>query len=92
MSDEIKEEKHEHKVQCDAPKSGTWIDGDLGFDTKLVHAGVSPEPITGAILTPIFQSTTFVQDSIDLYLSKGFSYSRSANPTVRTLEKKKLQH
>lgn len=60
----------------------------MGFTTKQVHAGVEPDPVTGAILTPVYQSTTFVQDSVDEYLSKGFSYSRSANPTVRVLEKK----
>ncbi|MFS8609787.1 MAG: PLP-dependent aspartate aminotransferase family protein [Gammaproteobacteria bacterium] len=53
-----------------------------------MHAGVEPDPITGAILTPIYQSTTFVQNSVDEYLAKGYSYSRTANPTVRVLEKK----
>jgi cystathionine beta-lyase/cystathionine gamma-synthase len=60
----------------------------MGFNTKQVHAGVTPDPVTGAILTPVYQSTTFVQDSVDEYLAKGFSYSRTANPTVRALEKK----
>ncbi|MFO7286811.1 MAG: PLP-dependent aspartate aminotransferase family protein [Gammaproteobacteria bacterium] len=60
----------------------------MGFTTKQVHAGVEPDPITGAILTPIYQSTTFVQNSVDEYLAKGYSYSRTANPTVRVLEKK----
>ena len=45
--------------------SGTWIPGPLGDDTALVHAGVSPDAATGGILTPIHQSTTFVQESID---------------------------
>ena len=60
----------------------------MGFTTKQVHAGVTPDPVTGAILTPIYQSTTFVQESVDQYLSKGYSYSRSGNPTVRALEQK----
>lgn len=60
----------------------------MGFNTKQVHAGVVPDPVSGAILTPIYQSTTFVQDSVDEYLAKGFSYSRSGNPTVRALEQK----
>ena len=60
----------------------------MGFTTKQVHAGVTPDPVTGAILTPIYQSTTFVQESVDQYLSKGFSYSRSGNPTVSALEQK----
>jgi cystathionine beta-lyase/cystathionine gamma-synthase len=60
----------------------------MGFTTKQIHAGVEPDPVTGSILTPIYQSTTFVQDSVDEYLAKGFSYSRSGNPTVTALEKK----
>ena len=60
----------------------------MGFRTKQVHAGVTPDPTTGAILTPIHQSTTFVQDSVDDYLGKGYSYSRGGNPTVRALEEK----
>ena len=60
----------------------------MDFKTKLIHAGVKIDPQTGSILTPIYQSTTFVQKSVDEYLSKGYSYSRSANPTVRALEEK----
>ncbi len=59
-----------------------------GFTTRQVHSGVVPDPVTGAILTPIYQTTTFVQESVDRYLEKGYSYSRSANPTVRALENK----
>ena len=59
-----------------------------GFTTRQVHAGVVPDPVTGAILTPIYQTTTYVQESVDQYLAKGYSYSRSANPTVRALENK----
>ncbi|HEY7470103.1 MAG TPA: PLP-dependent aspartate aminotransferase family protein [Acidimicrobiia bacterium] len=60
----------------------------MGFRTKQVHAGVTPDPGTGAILTPIFQSTTFVQASVDEYMEKGYSYTRGGNPTVRALEVK----
>lgn len=60
----------------------------MGFRTKQVHAGVTPDPLTGAILTPIHQSTTFVQESVDEYMSRGFSYSRAGNPTVRAFEEK----
>ena len=60
----------------------------MGFRTKQVHAGVTTDPTTGALLTPIHQSTTFVQDSVDEYLAKGYSYSRGGNPTVRALEEK----
>ena len=60
----------------------------MGFTTRQIHAGVTPDPTTGSILTPIYQSTTFVQDSVDEYLDKGYSYSRSGNPTVKALEVK----
>ncbi len=60
----------------------------MGIRTKQIHAGVVPDPATGAILTPIHQSTTFVQESVDDYMEKGYSYSRAGNPTVRALELK----
>lgn len=58
------------------------------FQTREIHAGVSPDPVTGAILTPIYQSTTYVQESVGRYMDKGYSYSRSGNPTVVALENK----
>ncbi len=58
------------------------------FKTREVRAGVRPDPLTGAILTPIYQTTTYVQESVDKYLEKGYSYSRSGNPTVTALETK----
>ncbi len=60
----------------------------MRFRTKQIHAGVEPDPTTGAILTPIYQSTTFVQPSVDDYMARGFTYSRSGNPTVKALEVK----
>ena len=60
----------------------------MRFSTRQIHAGVEPDPLTGSILTPIYQTTTYVQDSVDEYMAKGYSYSRSANPTVRALERK----
>jgi len=69
--------------------AGTWEAGrEYGFATDVVHGTVAPDAATGAILTPIYQSTTFVQDSVEKYLEKGFSYSRTGNPTVRELERK----
>ncbi len=56
------------------------------FTTRCIHAGVEPDPVTGAIVTPIFQTTTYVQDAVGVH--KGFTYSRSGNPTVKVLEKK----
>jgi len=74
-----------------ATKSGTWIEGPVNLETDLVHAGVSPEVGSGAILTPLFLSTTFVQDSVEEYLQKGYSYSRTNNPTTKALELKLAQ-
>mmetsp|Transcript_49106 Transcript_49106/g.116907 ORF Transcript_49106/g.116907 Transcript_49106/m.116907 type:complete len:424 (-) Transcript_49106:70-1341(-) len=71
-----------------ATKSGTWMEGPLKQDTSLVHAAISPEEKSGAILTPLYLSTTFVQDSVGQYLAKGYSYSRTNNPTVTALETK----
>eukprot|EP00754_Rhynchopus_humris_P034384 Rhum_TRINITY_DN15715_c0_g1::Rhum_TRINITY_DN15715_c0_g1_i1::g.161939::m.161939/K01758/CTH; cystathionine gamma-lyase len=74
----------------DAPdgKAGSWVEGPYGVETTAVHAGVVPDPETGAILTGVAQSTTFVQPSVDGYLSKGYSYSRTRNPTVTALEQR----
>merc|ERR1711998_330769 len=68
-------------------KSDDWIP-DVSMDTQLVHGGVKPNDETGAVLTPVFMSTTFVQESVDKYLTKGFSYSRTNNPTISMLEQK----
>lgn len=64
-----------------------WIP-NVSMDTDIVHGGVTPCEKTGAILTPAYLSTTFVQESVDKYLEKGYSYSRTNNPTVKMLEEK----
>ena len=56
-----------------------------GICTRAIHGGLSPDPATGAILTPIYQSTTYVQQAVGQH--KGFTYSRAANPTVDALER-----
>jgi cystathionine beta-lyase/cystathionine gamma-synthase len=58
---------------------------DKGFATRAIHAGLQADPATGAILTPIYQATTFVQEAIGR--DKGYTYSRSGNPTVAALER-----
>ncbi len=55
-----------------------------GFETKAIHAGQQPDPTTGAIMTPIYASSTYVQDSPGVH--KGYEYSRSHNPTRKALE------
>src|SRR5690349_8244005 len=60
------------------------FDLDL-FSTSVIHAGLSADPATGALLTPIYQSTTYLQESVGVH--KGFTYSRADNPTVAALER-----
>ena len=55
-----------------------------GKMTNFVHAGVEPDPSTGAIMTPIFQTSTYVQEAPGV--NKGFEYARSQNPTRKALE------
>ena len=55
-----------------------------GFETRAVHTGQDPDPITGAVVTPITLSTTFAQEGVGGH--KGFEYSRSGNPTRSALE------
>ena len=56
----------------------------MKIDTKLIHAGAEPDPSTGAIMTPIFQTSTYVQEAPGK--NKGFEYARSQNPTRKALE------
>jgi cystathionine beta-lyase/cystathionine gamma-synthase len=56
-----------------------------GFGTRAVHAGVTPEPVTGAIMTPIFQTSTYVQPAVGEPLGH-YDYGRTANPTREALE------
>ncbi|MBT03531.1 MAG: cystathionine gamma-synthase, partial [Crocinitomicaceae bacterium] len=56
----------------------------MKFNTKVIHAGVHPDSATGAIMTPIYQTSTYVQEEIGVH--KGFEYSRTGNPTRAALE------
>lgn len=57
----------------------------MKFGTKAIHAGVEPDPSTGAIMTPIYQTSTYVQSSPSKH--KGYAYARGANPTRNVLQK-----
>ena len=57
----------------------------MKIETKLLHAGLDPDPTTGAIMTPIYQTSTFVQEGVGK--NKGYAYSRTQNPTRHALEK-----
>ena len=52
---------------------------NFSFETLAIHAGQSPDPTTGAVMTPIFQTSTYEQEAVGVH--KGFEYSRTANPT-----------
>src|SRR5687768_7163415 len=52
--------------------------------TKYIHAGMEPDPSTGAIMTPIYQTSTYVQEAPAVH--KGYEYARSQNPTRKALE------
>ncbi|MCE6989059.1 cystathionine gamma-synthase [Dyadobacter sp. CY323] len=56
----------------------------MKFGTKAIHAGVEPDPTTGAIMTPIYQTSTYVQESPGKH--KGYEYSRTHNPTRTALQ------
>ncbi len=58
----------------------------LRFGTLAIHAGVEPEPITGAIMTPIFQTSTYVQPAVGQPRGGTYDYGRTANPTREALE------
>ena len=55
-----------------------------GFGTKAVHAGQEPDPSTGAVMTPVYLTSTYAQESPGVH--KGYDYSRTANPTRAALE------
>jgi cystathionine gamma-synthase len=58
---------------------------DRGFETRAIHAGQRPDPRTGAVVTPIYATSTYAQDGVG-GLREGYEYSRSANPTRTALE------
>ncbi|MDQ3705567.1 MAG: cystathionine gamma-synthase [Chloroflexota bacterium] len=56
-----------------------------GFETRAIHAGQDPDPTTGAVIVPIYQTSTYVQEKVGEH--KGYEYSRTGNPTRTALEK-----
>ncbi|MDE0470804.1 MAG: cystathionine gamma-synthase [Ekhidna sp.] len=57
----------------------------MKFGTKALHAGIEPDPATGAIMTPVYQTSTYVQEESGVH--KGYEYARTQNPTRSVLEK-----
>ena len=64
--------------------SGDWNPGEHGFETLAIHAGQDPDPTTGAVVVPIYQTSTYAQEEVGQH--KGYEYSRSGNPTRTALE------
>jgi cystathionine gamma-synthase len=59
-------------------------DSDFGFETLAIHAGQAPDPTTGAVVTPIYQTSTYAQEAVGKHF--GYEYSRTANPTRTALQ------
>jgi cystathionine beta-lyase/cystathionine gamma-synthase len=56
----------------------------VDFETRAIHEGQEPDPSTGAIITPIYQTSTYVQEAVGVH--KGYDYARVANPTRTALQ------
>jgi O-acetylhomoserine (thiol)-lyase len=75
-------------------KQAEPLAADVGFETKAIHAGARPDPVTGARITPIYQTTSYVFDDADAAASLfnlhsfGHIYTRLSNPTVAVLEER----
>jgi cystathionine gamma-synthase len=61
-----------------------WDPAEYGFETLAIHAGQDPDPATGAVITPIYQTSTYAQTAVGEH--QGYEYSRSGNPTRTALE------
>jgi len=70
---------------CNTKEGKTSTNKKMKFGTKAIHAGVTADESTGAIMTPIYQTSTYVQDGVGNH--KGYEYSRTQNPTRHALEK-----
>ena len=63
---------------------GRDYDRGMEFETRAIHVGQEPDPATGAVITPIYQTSTFAQESVGV--NKGYDYARAGNPTRTALE------
>ena len=64
--------------------NNSWNKNEFGFETRSIHAGQEPDPTTGAIMTPVYLTSTYVQSSPGVH--KGYEYSRTSNPTRKAYE------
>src|SRR3954466_6044988 len=72
-------------LRCTSLAAMDRINDMAGFETLAIHAGQEPDPVTGAVVPPIYQVSTYKQDGIG-GLRGGYEYSRSGNPTRTALE------
>ena len=56
----------------------------MDFETRAIHVGQEPDPATGSVITPIYQTSTYAQEAVGV--NKGYDYARAANPTRTALE------
>ena len=81
-------------AKLDRPRAAPSHNVTYGFETRAIHAGAAPDPVTGARSTPIYQTTSYVFDDVDHAASLfnlhnfGYIYSRLTNPTVAVLEER----
>jgi cystathionine gamma-lyase len=74
-----------HQMPLDSGASPLGVVKGVGFSTRAIHAGQYPDPTTGAVMTPIYATSTFAQQSPGVH--KGFDYGRSHNPTRFAFER-----
>jgi cystathionine gamma-lyase len=72
------------KEKRDAGEPGGAGEGELDFATRVIHGGQHPDPLTGAVMTPIYATSTYAQSSPGVH--KGYDYSRTRNPTRDALQ------
>ena len=68
------------------PRTLAFVSVTPGFSTRAIHAGQEPDPATGAVITPIYATSTYIQDGVGNTRTGGYEYSRSANPTRTALQ------
>ena len=73
-----------HAASLEYPSIIVKLRDNARFSTICIHAGQEPDPSTGAIITPIYQTSTYVQDALGVH--KGYEYARTQNPTRAALE------
>jgi cystathionine gamma-synthase len=72
------------QVLVEGDVTDRWDPAEYGFETLAIHAGQDPDPATGAVITPIYQTSTYAQSAVGEH--QGYEYSRSGNPTRTALE------